>query len=254
MIIYKAIFPNEKVYIGKTINFESRKYQHIWNSKRKENSHIIMYKAIRKYGADNIKWEIIHECSSLKEMKEKEKEFINLYKSTEHEYGYNMVCGDKEEYILRDNFDESYRIDIIKRKLKSNGHDPEKYVVIDENLEIKIIEDYKNLIGIRALSKKYGISRQRLRRFLLSKNIEIDKEIVSKITTFVPSIEIIKDICDNFKSGKTIKSIAYEKNLTIMITSRILHDSGVRISKRFKNGKRYDGKQPKKRELNNSIG
>jgi hypothetical protein len=157
MIIYKAIFPNEKVYIGKTINFESRKYQHIWNSKRKENSHIIMYKAIRKYGADNIKWEIIHECSSLKEMKEKEKEFINLYKSTEHEYGYNMVCGDKEEYILRDNFDESYRIDIIKRKLKSNGHDPEKYVVIDENLEIKIIEDYKNLIGIRALSKKIGL-------------------------------------------------------------------------------------------------
>ncbi len=30
-----------------------------------------------------------------------------------------------------------------------------------------------------------------------------------------------------------------------MITSRILHDFGVRISSRFKDGKRYDGKQPK---------
>jgi len=253
MVIYKAEFPNGKVYIGRTINFKDRKYKHINSSKGEKNSHIIMYKAIRKYGADNIKWEIIHECSSMEEMKEKEKEFINLYKSTEHEYGYNMVCGDKEEYILRENFDENYRIDIIKRKLKSNGHDPEKYVIIDEDLAIKIIEDYKSLIGIRPLSKKYGISRQRLRRFLLSRNIEIDKEIVSKVTTFIPNIELIKDICDDFKSGKTIKSIAEEKNLTIMIVSRILHDAGVRESKRFKNGKRYDGRQPKKRKLNNSI-
>jgi len=34
-----------------------------------------------------------------------------------------------------------------------------------------------------------------------------------------------------------------------MITSRILHDSGVRISSRFKDGKRYDGKQPKNKSI-----
>jgi hypothetical protein len=210
-----------------------------------------MSKAIRKYGPDNIKWEIIYECSNVEEMNQKEKEFITLYKSTEHEYGYNMVCGDKQDYQLRENFQEEYRVDIIKRKLKSNGHDPEKYVVITEDLSENILTDYSNKIGIRPLSKKYGISRQRLRRFLLSKGIEIDIEITKIINTFIPSEELTKRVINQFKEGKTIKQISELEKLTIMIVSRILHDSGVRKSKRFENGKRYDGRQPKSRQHNN---
>ena len=64
-------------------------------------------------------------------------------------------------------------------------------------------------------------------------------------------LEYIDKIVNLYKIGKTIKQISEEEKLTIMIVSRILHDSGVRESKRFKNGKRYDGKQPKKRQLNN---
>lgn len=251
MVIYKAEFPNGKVYIGKTINFEMRKYHHIWNSQRFEHSHIIMSKAIRKYGPDNIKWEIIYECSNVEEMNQKEKEFITLYKSTEHEYGYNMVCGDKQDYQLRENFQEEYRVDIIKRKLKSNGHDPEKYVVITEDLSENILTDYSNKIGIRPLSKKYGISRQRLRRFLLSQDIKIDRDIAKEKNTFVPAKDLEERVINQFKEGKTIKQISELEKLTIMIVSRILHDSGVRKSKRFENGKRYDGRQPKSRQHNN---
>jgi hypothetical protein len=204
-----------------------------------------MSKAIRKYGVDNIKWEIIYECSNVEEMNQKEKDFIKLFKSTEHDYGYNMVCGDKENYQLRENFDEKYRVDIIKRKLKSNGHDPEKYVIITEELSKMILIDYSNKIGIRPLSKKYSISRQRLRRFLLSQDIKIDRDIAKEKNTFVPTKYLEGSVINQFKEGKTINQISEIEGLTIMIVSRILHDSGVRKSKRFENGKRYDGRQPK---------
>lgn len=251
MVIYKAKFPNGKVYIGKTINFTMRKYHHIWGSKRKENDNIIMSKAIKKYGAENIEWEIIYECSSIEEMNQKEIEYIKLYKSTDHKYGYNMVCGGKEDFVIRENFDENYRIDIIRRKLRSNGHDPDKYIVITEDLSKMILDDYSNKIGIRSLSTKYGITRQRLRRFLLSKGVKIDRDIAKIKNTFVPTKDLEERVVAQFNQGKKIKDISGSEGLTIMIVSRILHDSGIRKSKRFKNGKRYDGIQPKSRQYNN---
>ena len=56
----------------------------------------------------------------------------------------------------------------------------------------------------------------------------------------------INSVISKYENGKTIKEISEEEGLTIMITSRILHDAGVRTSTRFKDGKRYDGKQPKR--------
>ena len=108
LVIYKAEFPNGKVYIGKTKNFEQRKYHHIWNSNRRNNGHIIMYKAILKYGSDNINWSILCECLDNDDMNKKEIEYIKMYNSTSHKFGYNMVCGDKEDYVKRENFEKSY--------------------------------------------------------------------------------------------------------------------------------------------------
>ena len=189
MVIYKATFPNGKVYIGKTKDFNKRKYQHIWNSKKVYNKHIIMYKAIRKYGEENIKWEILCECDNLEDMNKKEIFYIKEFNSTSFDYGYNMVCDDKEEFTKRENFDNEYQIDIIKRKLKSNGHDPDKYIQIIPEISEGILNDYGKM-GIRGLSKKYKISRQRLTRFLKGNNIKIDQNICS-VTNSVK-------ICDDF--------------------------------------------------------
>ena len=179
-------------------------------------------------------------------MNQKEIEFIKLYNSTLHEFGYNMVCGDKFVYEKRNNFDDSYKVDIIKKKLKSNGHDPDKYVVITEELKIEIINDYvNNKLSRNDLVKKYSISKQRMSRLLKSENIEININKGSEVNTKTFDIEYINKIIELFNSGLNIKTIGEQENLTIMIVSRILHDSGTRISSRFKNGKRYDGRQPK---------
>ena len=73
--------------------------------------------------------------------------------------------------------------------MKANGHDPDKYIVIDDKLSEEIINDY-NKLGIRTLNKKYKISRQRLRRFLLSNNIEISMNKTTEINTKTFDIRI----------------------------------------------------------------
>ena len=93
-IIYKYTSPNNKCYIGQTINEDNRKNQHrsrCW----KENSHF--YRAIRKYGWNNFKYEILFECNikNPKRIKillnEMEKYFIKKYDSFNN--GYNSTLG-----------------------------------------------------------------------------------------------------------------------------------------------------------------
>lgn len=96
------------------------------------------------------------------------------------------------------------------------------------------------------ISRKYKISKQRISRLLKSNNIIINRNRSSEVNRFNPTKELIEEIINQYKNNKTVKEISVKEKLTIMIVSRILHDSGVRESKRFKNGKRYDGKQPKR--------
>jgi hypothetical protein len=61
----------------------------------------------------------------------------------------------------------------------------------------------------------------------------------SEVNTKKFDIEYINKIIELFNSGLNIKTLSENEKLTIMIVSRILHDSGVRESKRFINGKRW---------------
>jgi hypothetical protein len=142
------------------------------------------------------------------------------------------------------------KTEIIKSQLKTKGIND--YVEIDDKIGKEIIELYlSGKYGCSLIGNKYGISKKRIMRFLKKENILLDKERSSKVNTFNPTIGLVTKIIDKYQNKKTIKDIASEENLTIMIVSRILHDSGIRESKRFKNGKRYDGKQPKNRKSNN---
>lgn len=72
-IIYKITNNvNNKVYIGVTENFRSRKNGHVWASKRVEKP---LYRAMRKYGLENFKFEIIEETND----REREIFFISEY-------------------------------------------------------------------------------------------------------------------------------------------------------------------------------
>jgi len=84
MIVYKTTnLKNNKIYIGKDM-FNNPKYI---------GSGVILKKAIKKYGKDNFKKEIIQECSTKKELWESEIYWIEYYDSRNRKIGYNIAKG-----------------------------------------------------------------------------------------------------------------------------------------------------------------
>jgi hypothetical protein len=158
-VIYKAEFPNGKVYIGKSKDFDSRKIKHSY-SNRYYNTKLT--KAINKYGFESIKWEIIYETDDVSLINQMEKEFIIEYDSIKN--GYNISTGGDGGDTISNN---PRRLDIIKQQLKSKGYDSDNYYIeISDIISKSIIDDYiDNKLSLKALSRKYNISRQRITIF-----------------------------------------------------------------------------------------
>jgi len=92
-IIYKATnIVNGKVYIGQTTQgLDVRSKRHIRESKH--TSRIIFQRALRKYGSDNFKWEVLEHCIDSVELDEMEFHYIMQYDSFNS--GYNMTINTK---------------------------------------------------------------------------------------------------------------------------------------------------------------
>lgn len=88
--IYKHTFPNNKVYIGITQQEPEKR----WKKGLGYDSHqILMKRAIKKYGWNNIKHEILFKNLSKNDACKKEIELITLYDSTNKQKGYNVSQG-----------------------------------------------------------------------------------------------------------------------------------------------------------------
>ena len=80
MVIYKTTnLVNGKQYIGKSVR----------NRPSYLGSGSVLKKAIRKYGKENFVKEIIEECSSTEELKEREEYWLNHYDSARNPMFYN---------------------------------------------------------------------------------------------------------------------------------------------------------------------
>lgn len=84
---------NNHSYIGLSTHVEDRWEYHKtpYNWERECNK--VLYKAIKKYGIDNFKFEILEECQ-LDELNEKEKYYIEKYNT--YKEGYNMTAGGED--------------------------------------------------------------------------------------------------------------------------------------------------------------
>lgn len=87
--VYKHILPNGKVYIGITKNIKSRFY----GKGSSYKNCVLFYRAINKYGWDNIKTEILLSNLTQCQAEEKEIEYISKYKSNDSKFGYNILKG-----------------------------------------------------------------------------------------------------------------------------------------------------------------
>lgn len=87
--VYIHIFPNNKKYIGITMNIPNYR----WNNGNGYNRQKIMKNAIKKYGWENIKHKILFTNLTKEEAEQKEIELIAFYKSNQRQYGYNIENG-----------------------------------------------------------------------------------------------------------------------------------------------------------------
>ena len=90
-VIYLFEFPNGKFYVGRTDDYEGRLASHKYQSTKKKRHQL--YWAIRKYGWDSIKKNIIDKASSLEELIALE--YANIVKYDSIRNGYNLTENTK---------------------------------------------------------------------------------------------------------------------------------------------------------------
>jgi group I intron endonuclease len=98
-IIYKLTSPSGKVYIGRTQNFERRMIEH--KSAANKIFNRSLYKAIRKYGWDSFKTEILAECDNEDTAQIVEETLIKKFNSVK--LGYNDTYGGSGRNMFKDN-------------------------------------------------------------------------------------------------------------------------------------------------------
>lgn len=188
-LIYKASFPNGKIYIGQTTQtLENRKYQH----KRDAidlNRKSPFFFAIRKYGWENVKWEIIEEGEfTAEELDEKEIYYISFYHSCvkdENCNGYNVLRGRHNNDSLR------VRLKDIKPTLD------------------KIIQMNKDGIEEKEIAKEVNLDVDTVKKILKGRTWRYYtgiKRIPSQINHL--SLSEIEEILQMYKDGKSYQEIA----------------------------------------------
>jgi len=92
--VYVLEFPNNKVYVGFTTNFKNRMRTHKRCSRFKNSHNPRLYNAIRKYGWDNIKKNIVYSgCNKDILLNEAEPFLIDVLSATNEMCGYNVLDG-----------------------------------------------------------------------------------------------------------------------------------------------------------------
>lgn len=149
--VYKHTAPNGKVYIGVTSRNPSLRWRN--GNGYKENE--FFTKAIKEYGWNNIKHEVIFTFENKETAGKKEQELIKFYKSNDFIYGYNIEMGgftnfSHSDYTKRKisksltgvlnprygkkfpNQTRCYNYDKSKRSLSHKGQVPVNKIVIEQ--------------------------------------------------------------------------------------------------------------------------
>lgn len=101
---------NKKSYIGQTVDFRSRVWQHM---RCYEKEDCLFHKAIKEYGNENFEWQVLESCCDKSKAIELEKHYIELYDTYRNGYNENKggVGGHNAKPIVKISKDG----DFIKR-------------------------------------------------------------------------------------------------------------------------------------------
>lgn len=115
--VYKHTSPNKKIYIGITAQPLERR----WRKGEGYKDNILFYRAIKKYGWDNFKHEVLFENISKDEAEKLEIQLIKEHRSNIPQFGYNIENGGKTVGTLAESTKEKLRVANIGKKVSEEA-------------------------------------------------------------------------------------------------------------------------------------
>ena len=242
-IIYRIYnIHNMKSYIGKTKSRYGKKdfggncrfKQHLVNafSPSKYDDCPLLYNAIRKYGKESFKLEILLECN-LESANMFEIQMIKIYGSTNRKFGYNISSGGDGRSIV--NVKEETR-----KKISSRNIDENEFLNI-----IPYVDKNNQHIGYKVRRREKGIQIQKMfanKKFTLQENLKKAKEYLDSILNkneennkYNRIFNLPKNI-SYYRDRKTKEPIGYKVNIIIdgKTHSKTICKNNISMEEKFK--------------------
>ena len=153
---------NKKIYIGQSIDIYTRWATHKseLNNNRHHNSYL--QRAWNKYDEGNFSFDILEECKE-ELLDERECYYIELFNSTNSEYGYNLVSGGSKN--------RKFTNETLEKMSKSQTgriHSEETKKKISESHKGKIISQ-DTILKLRESHKKENLSQETINKMSIAK-------------------------------------------------------------------------------------
>lgn len=167
MIIYKATnIINNKIYVGQTIKtLRKRSLEHKADSKRNK---YLFPKAIKKYGFENFKWEVLERCSTQQELDIAEIKWINKLQSNSKQIGYNISKGGNPgKEIGQKTLSKFWKSKEFREKMKMATREGARKLTKNQVQEIKTA--YKMGFKPKVLELYYNLSNSGIQSIVYNK-------------------------------------------------------------------------------------
>lgn len=187
-LIYKILFPNNKVYIGQTKNVIAR----IRNYLSEGRDDRFVTRAIKKYHQDNVIFSIVETCNQ-SDLNDREAYYISTFKSNDKMYGYNLTIGG--------NYGFKITSEITEKKIASNTN---KKKVACYDLTGKLLQVYESL---SAAERALNIPVQDIIRCCKSKNARMRNNLM-----FSKDLEDILEPYKPLEGGSKVSCYVFDKN------------------------------------------
>lgn len=209
MIIYLiTCLSNNKLYVGQTIRTLDRRWWGHVNDAKSEKWDYPLHRAIRKYGKENFKIEILTICSSIEELNEKEIHYIELHRSLAPN-GYNLHTGGRNHTA------SEYSRQKMSKARKGKKHRPESIQKMSESqkgrtLTLETIEKMSKTHTGKILTQdhKDNISKAQTGKIT-------SKETKEKLSIAHTGKVFTKEHCENMSKSKSGKILSEEKRTAI---------------------------------------
>lgn len=153
--VYKHTCPNGKVYIGITSQNPTSR----WNGGTGYRKNRHFYRAIKKYGWDNVVHEILFSGLSEDEAKEKEIDLIALYRSTDAKYGYNRTKGGDTRLKMTPEQIEIMRKRLTGKKRTEEQRQHYREAARKRPKRLRLTEEHKRKISQSLIGNKFALGK-----------------------------------------------------------------------------------------------